>query len=331
MSDTAEAKSSRYRGDERRDQWERNLPYYFAHAAGMDEFLRPSNHGAPPNMPILNTDEFKRAIQSMVALGATAKILVRASELARDPNTDLVTIGDLIKNDGPLVADIIRISNSAYYSAPTPHGNLNSAMNYIGLREVVRVVNLSLARLLFARDLVSYGMSAREYWSISLATALVMEVLAKRSNFSRDDAYTIGIIHAIGRVLINRIIQDNGYALRRNGRQPLEEWERSAVGVDFAETGALMAEMWSFPLPTCEVIRWQLDPSKVEVPVSLLGALQFAGRLLTFTGPDFTKRGWQMPEDDPYLQAAGLTPTHVDHIVSECEDGYQRVLQTVDL
>lgn len=257
-------------------------------------------------------------------------MLAKVSKLAKDPNSDLADICALLKNDGALAADIIRISNSAFYAAATPHSNLNTAVNYIGLREVIRVVNLSLTRQLFARDLTSYDISAQEYWSSAVATALVMEALARHSGLDREDAYTIGIMHAIGRVLINRIILDKGYAYRWNGRQRVEEWEREAVGFDFAETGAILAEHWLFPLPTCDVIRWQLDPGKVEQPVSQLGALQFARRLLGLTGADFAARGWQLPDGDPYGQAAGLTPIIVDDLVTTCANNLRSIRQAVD-
>jgi Predicted signal transduction protein len=282
-------------------------------------------------MPLLQPAEFKRYIQTMVALGATATVLVKVVKLAKDPNSDLASICDLLKNDGPLVGDIIRISNSFYYATDTPHSNLHSAVNYIGLREVIRVVNLSLSRQLFARDLVSYGIPAQEYWSSSVAAALVMEALARQGGFNGEDAYTIGILHAVGRVLIDRVIQEKAPGMRWDGVQPLEEWEQQAVGFDFAEAGAMLAERWLFPIPTCDVIRCQLNPEFVFEPVSLIGALQFTRRLLALTGTDFTNKGWQIPENDPYAQAAGLTPTFVDHMVADCEENFQQIRQTIEM
>lgn len=281
-------------------------------------------------MSILNPEEFRLAIQDIVALAPTAAVLQKAANLIKDPNTELAPICELLKTDGPLAADIIRISNSAFYAAAVPHGSLNSAVSYLGLREVIRVVNLSLARQLFARDLSSYGISAKDYWSSSVAAALVMEALAQRITLNQEDAYMIGIMHAIGRVLINRILQERGYAIRWDGHQPVEEWERNAVGFDFAETGAILTDDWHFPLEMCEVIRWQLDPAKVSNQLSCLGALQFTKRLLDLTGTDFTQRGWHVPETDPFVRAAGLTPTSIDHIVAGCEDSFNGIRQSVD-
>ena len=104
------------------------------------------------------------------------------------------------------------------------------------------MVNLSLARQLFARDLYSYGISAYYYWSDSIAAALLMEGLAKHLGLDAEDAYTLGILHAIGRILINRVVEEKGFSIYWDGRQPIEDWERGAVGVNFTEAGAMLLE-----------------------------------------------------------------------------------------
>jgi HD-like signal output (HDOD) protein len=280
---------------------------------------------------MLKPDEFKRAIQAIDALGATPAVLVKVAELAKDANTDLATVCDLLRNDGPLAADIIRISNSPYYAPATFHSNLSSAVSQIGLREVIRVVNLSLSRQLFARDLTSYGITAYDYWSDSIASGLVMEALAKHSGLNPEDAYTIGILHAIGRVLINRVIDEKGFTIYWESQQPIEEWERGAVGFDFAEAGALLLDHWCFPSTTCDVIRWQLNAGNIVEQVSLLGALQFTLRLLALTGSGFENKGWEFPEKDPFVRASSLTPVLFDQIISSCRDDLARIRQSVDV
>lgn len=181
-------------------------------------------------------------------MGATPAVLVKVAELAKDPDTDLGAIGELLRTDGSLAADIIRISNSPYYAPSEPHSNLTSAINQIGMGEVIRVVNLSMAQRLFARDLPGYGILAADYWSASIAAALVMEALAKQSGLNPEDAYTIGILHAVGRILINRAIDEKGFTLYWDGHQPIQEWERASVGFDYAEAGAMLFEHWRFPI-----------------------------------------------------------------------------------
>jgi HD-like signal output (HDOD) protein len=279
---------------------------------------------------MLNPDDFKKSIHAIDALGATPAVLVKVAELAKDPDTDIETICALLRNDGPMAAEIIRISNSPCYAPEVFHGNLTSAVNQIGMREMIHVVNLSLAQQLFARDLPSYGVTANDYWSASVASALVMEALAKHSGLDHEDAYTIGILHAIGRVLINRVIEEKGFSIFWDGSNSLAEWERNAVGFDYAQAGALLLGHWQFPAATCEVISRQLDSELTTEHASLLGSLQFTLRLFAFTGLDLENKGQQVPEEDPYLQAVGLTPASVLELVSGCRENFQRILQSVD-
>lgn len=282
---------------------------------------------------MLNPDDFRRSIQAIDALGATPAVLAKVAELAKDPDADLATLGELLRNDGPLVADIIRISNSPYYAPTTPHSNLTSAIGHVGMAEVVRVVNLSLSRRLFAHDLPGYGVSATDYWSASIAAALVMEALAKQSGLDPEDAYTIGILHAMGRVLINRVIEDQRFTLFWDGQQPIQEWERSSVGFDYAEAGAMLLEHWRFPDWMCEVIRGQVDPDQAieagPAEITLVRSLRFTLRLLALSGLDFENKGWQMPETDPYMRASGLTPDALFDLITGCRETFKQIVQSV--
>ena len=277
---------------------------------------------------MLDPADFKQAIQAIDALGATPAVLVRVIALAKDPNTDLETLCALLRNDGPLAADIIRIGNSPYYSPALPFGNLTDAVHQIGMRELIWVIDLSLARQLFARDLPGYGITAYDYWNGAVAAALMMEALARYVGLDPEDAYTIGILHAIGRILIDRVIEERGFSLYWESPQPITDWERGAVGFDSGEAGAMLLEHWSFPPTTCDVIRWQASREKVVEEVSLLGALQFTLRLLPLTGLDFAREGWQLPAEDPFLQASGLTSAMAP-IIEGCHENFQRLLKSV--
>ncbi len=280
---------------------------------------------------MLNPADFKQALRNIDALGATPAVLLKVVELTKNPNLDMEALGALLRNDGPLVADIIRISNGPYYAPAETHSNLTSAISHLGLGEVVRLVNLSLARQLFARDLNSYGITAYEYWRDSVASGLIMEAVAKRAGLSPEDAYTVGILHPIGRLLINRVIEEKGFSIFWDGTQSIEEWERGAVGFDFAEAGAMLLEHWNFPAATCNLIRWQLDPARAEQPGSLLGALQFTLRFLPAAGFDAENQAWPLPANDPFVPAAGLTPATAAELVATCREDFQRIRQAMGL
>jgi HD-like signal output (HDOD) protein len=280
---------------------------------------------------MLNPNDFKQSLWALDSLGAMPTVLVKVWELAKDPTSNLETVGGLLRNDSALAAGIIRISNSPYYAPTTFHSNLTSAIACIGMTELIRAINLSLAHQLFARDLHSYGISASDYWTGSVSAALVMNALAGHSGLNPEDAHTVGILHAIGRILINRVVEERRFTIYWDGLEPIQAWERASVGFDFAEAGAMLLEHWRFPRTMCETIRWQLLPEKVTEQVSMLGLLQFTRQLVELTGLNFENKDWQFPEAHPFVQASGLTRDSIAGLLSKCGDDLQNIRASVDL
>jgi hypothetical protein len=62
----------------------------------------------------------------------------------------------------------------------------------------------------------------------------------------------------------------------------------------------------------------------------LLGSLQFTLRLFAFTRLDLENKEQQVPEEDPCLQAVGLTPAAVLELVSGCREHFQSILKSID-
>ena len=93
----------------------------------------------------------------------------------------------------------------------------------------------------------------------------------------------------------------------------------------------MLLEHWLFPASTSDLIRCQFCSTKAAEAVSLLGSLQFTRRLLAWTGTDFAREGWQLPDGDPVALACNLTPVTVGQFVSGCREDFQRILQSVDL
>ena len=246
-----------------------------------------------------NPSEFRKAILNIEALSSTPDVLAKAARLVQDPNVSTHALCELVRNDGPLTADIIRISNSVLYKTGMAHTNLPSAVAAIGLREVLRAINLSLSRQMFARDLASYGITARDYFSTSVRTALFMEAIAQNIGLNGQDAHMVGVLHAIGRVLINQILEDFRCSIYWDEKMPIAQWEVESVGFNYAEAGVILLEKWQFAEEICHAIHHQLDPENETDQSSLLGVLQFSLRILPQSG-----LGANLPavdQNDPFI------------------------------
>jgi len=68
--------------------------------------------------------------------GSAAKVL----SLINDPEVSASEIEELVKLDPGLTANILKVTNSAYFGLPTEVGSLKRAIVLLGLKRVVQIV-----------------------------------------------------------------------------------------------------------------------------------------------------------------------------------------------
>jgi HD-like signal output (HDOD) protein len=228
---------------------------------------------------------YRGAICKVQRLYSIPEVLSQALRLVKSPDVSLESIGQLVSQDAALVADVIRLSNSVMYSRGEACVELQMALQRLGLDEVVRVIGLSLSKHVFGKGLNHYGISAAQYWRASLLGALLMEQLAFLHGVDAPEAYTIGILHALGRVLINEVLGETGKGQPWDRKGSLENWEVGRVGFTHAEAGALLLKEWRFPRAIVNPIENQLGAPRVVPAQSPIGMLRFV-RVLLACDPD---------------------------------------------
>ena len=228
-----------------------------------------------------STPQFLAAIAKIEQLSPAPRILGRALALLRAPESELADIVVLIHQDPALTADIIRGANSVFYGLGERVASLDRAVQKIGFRESIRLLNLSVIHLLSARSLRSYGMNADASWTECLLHGIFMENLARTTRAHEpDEAYTAGLLRYIGRQAINQILHDLNSPARWDGAAALEAWEIEHAGFSQAHAGALLLQAWKFTESMCVAIEWQNQPAAAPAPSWLAAALQFTAAVL---------------------------------------------------
>jgi putative nucleotidyltransferase with HDIG domain len=158
-------------------------------------------------------------------------------------------ISGLIRADAALAAGLLRIANSALYGFPAPVTSIQSALIRLGFDETRRFV-LTFSTHGFFQTPVRLDL-LRNLWRHSLACAWIAEELSAACSIPGrgDSAYTVGLLHDIGRLGLFVLHPREYAALIENpaGDKPLKEREREALGVDHCEAGRWLAERWGLP------------------------------------------------------------------------------------
>ncbi|MNV72625.1 hypothetical protein D3C71_1657290 [compost metagenome] len=93
------------------------------------------------------------------------------------------------------------------------------------------------------------GFDFDAFWRHSIATALTARTLAQRSHLDEDSAFTLGLLHDIGRlVLVSSYESEYARAIAYQVEHDclMHVAERRHFGVDHADVGGVVAEHWHF-------------------------------------------------------------------------------------
>jgi len=194
------------------------------------------------------------------ALPAIPKIV---HELIDSFNNQDVSIDEIAKKlaaDPVLSARLLRLANSAYYHVSRTIGTVNEALSMLGF---VTVRTLVISSGLTGGYKSMPGMDLNKFWRYSMHTAAVAGWVAKQAGVNRDQAFTVGLMHAIGELVMHagmpeQMLQIDKLASPMDARR--FDIEQTSFGYTFATVGAELARQWRFPVTFVDAIARFPDP-----------------------------------------------------------------------
>lgn len=203
--------------------------------------------------------DLKNLIDNAQKLPNIPKVVQELIESFGDENINNEAIAKKISADQVLTAKVLRAANSAHYGGNRKVGSVNDAVFILGFNAVRTLV---LASGMTGAFKAPEGFDLPAFWHNSFAVASTCKWLAK---FSKDDvetAFTCGMIHNIGELLIHIILPEECKEIQkivdRGGRN--SDIEKNVLGFNYPEAGAELANRWKFPDAIVSGIRHQLNP-----------------------------------------------------------------------
>ncbi len=278
----------------------------YAHLKPVDFLLMSSLTPSPE----LAKEEYRRALQKIESLHGNMAVLSRIGQLLRNPNTGIDEIGRLLQTDGTLCANVIRISNSFAYGVGFKSTNINEALAKVGFNRILSLVGSTLSRQVFMKDLAAYGMTADDYWAYSYFCGLFSETRAASSGQSADEAYLVGLLHAIGRVVINELLIKTKVEVYWDALIACEEWEDLLVGVRHDHAGGILLKSWKFEVGVHQRVSDQKSPTAIAADPVLL-VLDYARVCAELNHYRLDGPEWRLPADHPFTQSRDFDPEFI--------------------
>lgn len=161
----------------------------------------------------------------------------------------------LLQNDQVLVAKMLAMVNSPFYGLNRTIRTIKEAVMVLGFRGVRSLVLATSTAKFLQRDFTWYGHEPKGLWLHAVCVAAGSRFMAKQSKMTADESESLfvgGLLHDIGKLLLVAYLQDGP---RVTTEQSIAEYERSTVGLDHTEAGALVTAKWNLAPEIQEVIK----------------------------------------------------------------------------
>lgn len=224
---------------------------------------------------------------------------------------------EVIEKDQTLTAKLLRLANGAFFGQSRRVSTVPRAILLLGFSTVR---NLALGVKVW--DALGTGVSTdklERLWEHSVIVALCARTLAGRLHAcDPDEAFTSGLLHDIGRLVIASRFRAQYWQLAGPGVEPSPADEQGAFGVDHAEVGGWLLEAWRLPTTVVESVRLHHAASpRGDVPrlLAMTNRLVRATDIATSSpGPDFESVAGE-------LESEGFAPSAWLDLVTELREG----------
>lgn len=187
-----------------------------------------------------------------------------ALAILNQEGASVTAVAERIERDQALTARTLRAANTAFYGAPGRVATIRTAIGVLGLRTVAALLTTASVSAQFSDSGRCPDFRFREFWRHALTAALIARGLAQRTGLDGEVAYTAGLLHDIGAlVLATQFPSETGIALRFAREQDISalQVERAVLGVDHCVAGETLAHHWRFPEAVVQVLATHHEPA----------------------------------------------------------------------
>ncbi len=187
---------------------------------------------------------------------ARPEMLVRLTKMIEGGDPGIDEVAELVKSDVSLYANTLAMINSPFFGLRRRISSINTAVRILGTKRILTIVKVAALRSCLGSD-----SPMESFWEEANQVAIVAGQLCNHFGFvSRDNAYTLGMMHNCGVPLMvrecpgfNQFYQDHSLM------DPFDvmQLERDLFGVNQYRVSAEIARSWFIPEAIAKAIDLQ--------------------------------------------------------------------------
>jgi len=261
-----------------------------------------------------------KIISDVKSFPSMSNMPVKILKLIDDPQSSAAKIEELLRYDPGITANILKLTNSAYFGLSSRIGSVRQAIVLLGWRHLGKLVVASCVNAILDKPVPGYDLPAGELWRHSIAVSVAAELLAKELGISaNDEIFTAALLHDLGKLVLANYVREDLQAIETAAGEgiPFHAAERRVLGTDHAEIGARLLKSWSFPLSLVKAVRWHHDPDAAKEPRAITDLVHVANMLCLMIGIGVGREGLRYEPSQAAAKRLGLKTRQLEFVASQ--------------
>jgi putative nucleotidyltransferase with HDIG domain len=226
--------------------------------------------------------DIQKAIENIQPIPQVALKVLR---IIAEGAYDIGKVADEVKKDQVISARTIQLCNSAMFSKRSDVVSLDHALVFLGQELFLKLVISAAVQSYFNQSGNGYSLCKGGLYHHAIGTALIAEKIANTTGKAVPGvAYTAGLLHDIGKVVLDQYITDAYPMLYRefqDRQSELIDVETRILGIDHTRVGELLARKWYLPAPLTNAIRFHHDPAQTQDSDAVTAIVYLADLLMS--------------------------------------------------
>ncbi|MDH4380007.1 MAG: HDOD domain-containing protein [Vampirovibrionales bacterium] len=259
------------------------------------------------------------------------EVALQLNRLLHNPKASAESIGNVLRLDSRMTAEVLRLCNSAAYGLKRRILTVKEAVAMLGTNAIVSMVYAILSKSTLDKPVKGYGLEAGQLFKSGLTGAVYAKHLAKKLKTPVDGelAFTGAILRDIGKLLLSDFVGEHYpviEALAQRDGIGFADAEKAVLGLSHIEAGHYLAKLWELPDPLVKCVRYKNQPSALPKTdpfyrdtFPLVTSVHLADLFTKMAGVGIGVDGLMVVPDAAAVELLPvlLTETGADHIMAD--------------
>jgi len=204
----------------------------------------------------------KKISSGEVNLPVFDDIALQINREVHENKLDAEQICKIIEEDQVLVADLLRMANSSFFSGLSSVSNLREAAVRLGVRQIASIVFSVSQKKLYSASKGVFKARLTQLWHHTSAVSIGARWLAANAGYRNmaDEIFVAGLLHDIGKLSLLCILEE---LIVSDGLDLSDEVVDETLSSMYCEHGAQLLTLWNLPESYKDIVM-HLDDEVVD-------------------------------------------------------------------